>query len=92
MKYSDQLEINGRTYQIEGGSAGTGSTGTGSTGTAGAGPELPCELTVRAEDVGAGPVEVRVVAPAGDLALVSEIVQRSLTGLAHLAGAGGGSR
>jgi hypothetical protein len=77
MRYSDQLEIDGRTYQIEGGSAEA----------AGTGPDAECELTVRAEDAGSGAVEVRVAAPASDLALVGEIVQRSLSGLAHLAGA-----
>jgi hypothetical protein len=78
MKYSDQLEVGGRTYQIEGGSAGT----------AGAGPAVACELTVRADDPATGAFEVRVAAPAGELALIGEIVQRSLSGLAHLAGAG----
>jgi hypothetical protein len=81
MRYSDQLEIDGRTYQIEGGSAAAG----------GAGPGAECELTVRAGDAGSGAVEVRVAAPAGELALVGEIVQRSLSGLAHLAGAGAGA-
>jgi hypothetical protein len=73
MKYSDELDIDGRSYRIAGAAAGGG-----------------CELTVRADDVGAGPVEVRVTAPAGELALVGEIVQRSLSGLAHLAGGGTG--
>lgn len=80
MRYSDQLEVNGRTYQIEGGSAGA----------AGAGPGAECELTVRAGDAGPGAIEVRVAAPAGELALLGEIVQRSLSGLAHLAGTGAG--
>lgn len=80
MRYSDQLEVNGRTYQIEGGSAGA----------AGAGPGAECELTVRAGDAGPGAIEVRVAAPAGELALLGEIVQRSLSGLAHPAGSGPG--
>jgi hypothetical protein len=78
MKYSDELLIDGRTYQIEGGSAGPAG-------------DAACELTVRAEDLGSGAVEVRVAAPAGELALVGEIVQRSLSGLAHLAAGGTGA-
>ncbi len=109
MKYSDKLEIGGRTYVIEGGSAemsnsvraggdaadtvaevlgtagitGTDPTSTDLTGTGAAGR---CELTVRGGDAHQGGVEVRVVAPASELALLGEIVQRSLAGLAHLAG------
>lgn len=74
MRYSDELEIDGRRYLVE----------AGSTGEAGG-----CELTIRAEDAGAGAVEVRATVPAGELALVGEVVQRSLSGLAHLVGGGG---
>ncbi|MBX6356969.1 MAG: hypothetical protein IRZ05_14085 [Micromonosporaceae bacterium] len=81
MRYSDQVEVDGRTYQVEGGSAEV----------AGAGPGAACELTVRAGDAGAGAVEARVAAPAGELAMVGEILQRSLSRLAHLAGAEAGS-
>jgi hypothetical protein len=53
MKYSDELEIDGRTYRIAGASGAAAGGG--------------CELTVRADDVGAGAVEVRVAAPAAEL-------------------------
>jgi hypothetical protein len=77
MKYSDELEIDGRTYRIAGASGAAAGGG--------------CELTVRADDVGAGAVEVRVAGPAGELALIGDIVQRSLSGLAHLAGGRAGA-
>jgi hypothetical protein len=76
MRYSDELAVEGRLFRIEAGSVRD------------ADPEA-FELSVRADDAGGGPVEVRALLPAAELAVVGEIVQHSLAGLARLAGGAG---
>jgi hypothetical protein len=75
MRYSDELEINGRRFHVE----------------ASTGADSDCSLTVRADDVGEGAVEVHGTLPRADLAMVGEVVQRSLSGLAQLASGSGPS-
>ncbi|WP_213452935.1 SANT/Myb domain-containing protein [Rhizomonospora bruguierae] len=82
MRYSDELAVSGRLFRIE-------ITSAGPSGIGGRGPDA-YEMTVRADDDGAGPVEVHASMPAGDLAVVGEVVRHSLSGLARLAGSGGG--
>lgn len=81
MRYFDELVIDGRTYVVEG----------GSTEPTPAVPANRYELTVRADGSGHGGVEAHVTAPASELAMLGEIPQRSLSGLAHLATGGNGS-